>query len=367
MRLRLNTSNAGMDTIVIYRFGQLGDTIVAIPALAAVREHYPGHRVILLSETPAESHLPPSTVLEGTGLVDEFRTYPTLRSWHGGLAAFKTLRKLAREDVRALIYLVPSTRSRRQRLRDFLVFKLSGFTNLLGLHGFPTKAFPRTLEGHLQPVPSETDALLARLQHDHIAAPQHALSLALTTEEITAAQTWLAQHALETVRWFAICPGAKWPSKLWPLEYYREVGQRLITEHGLVPVVVGGKEDQTAAAELIAHWGCGHSAAGALRVRESAALFASAQFYLGNDTGAMHLAAAVGTPCIAIFSAQDWPGRWHPLPVAKAAHRVFRSHTECAGCRAVTCPHEVLCLRQVTPAEVFTACVEMIATLARLP
>src|SRR5207244_13352223 len=51
--------------------------------------------------------------------------------------------------------------------------------------------------------------------------------------------------------------------------------------------------------------------------------------YLGNDTGTMHLAAAVGTRCIAIFSARDHPGKWYPYG---QGHVVIRKRVTCEGC-----------------------------------
>jgi heptosyltransferase III len=356
--------------VVIYRFGQLGDSIAAIPAFEAIREHFAEHEITLLSESPATTHLSPRTILEHTGLIDHFTTYPKIHSWQSAWQTFRQLRTLAKANVSALVYLVPSSRPRKSRWRDVIFFRLCGFRTILGLQGFPENPYPRSATGELQPVPSETDALLERLLLSGIpkSAQRPHIDLKLRPEELTDAHAWLEQHGLsgpDAPRWCAVCPSAKWPSKWWPIENYETLGKQIIQELGMIPVIVGGREDQELAVRLLAHWGQGFSAAGQLGVRTSAALLSFASFYVGNDTGAMHLAAAVGTPCVAIFSAQDWPGRWNPLPVKTTPHRIFRSQVACAGCRLVHCPHQVLCLHNIHPESVFAACLEM-ANLTRI-
>jgi heptosyltransferase-3 len=353
-------------TVMVYRFGQLGDTIAAMPSLLAIRTHFTGHKITLLSEAPAASHVHPSVLLGSSKLVDEFKTYQWERGLGGALDVFKLLREYARADVAALIYLVPSTRPRMKRIRDIAVFRLCGFRNILGTRGFPRDPYPRTIDGKLLPVTSEREALLHRLKLSGILGPEHAhdeIDLLLTEGERSLPAEWLEQNGListRSSRWFAVCPGSKWPSKRWPLGNYVEVGKRLMADFNLIPVVVGGKEDIPMGETLISEWGGGFNAAGRFNVRESAALLGQALFYLGNDTGVMHLAAAVGTPCVAVFSAQDWPNRWNPLPVKSKQHRIFRTHVACAGCQNMICPNELRCLSEVDPLVVFEACAGMV-------
>ncbi|MEO8614637.1 MAG: glycosyltransferase family 9 protein [Luteolibacter sp.] len=349
--------------ILIYRFGQLGDTIAAIPAIEAIRQHFPGREIVLLSETVThETHLGPALVLGETGLVDSFATYPAVGSARGALAALSKLRSLASDGAEALIYLVPSIRPRSRRLRDLMVFRLAGFSNILGAGGFPDEITPRQADGSLSYVEHETDALLRRLAKDGMLVPPSGkarIDLRLQPAEREVAERWLSERGLESGtgrQWFAICPGSKWASKLWPTHHYAELGLRLSRDLGWTPVVVGGKEDQLLAGDLLAHWGSGFCAAGQMGVRESAALMEQAGFYVGNDTGAMHLAAAVATPCVGIFSAQDWPGRWNPYG---EIHRVLRTQVECAGCMSAECPNDVLCLRQISVETAYQACREI--------
>src|SRR5205085_2524024 len=101
-------------------------------------------------------------------------------------------------------------------------------------------------------------------------------------------------------------------------------------------------------------WGTGTSAAGLLDVRTAAAVLARCRLFVGNDTGTLHLAAAAGTPCVGVFAAQDWPGRWQPYGLG---HTVLRRPVPCEGCRLTVCTREGMrCLREITVEDVLAAC-----------
>lgn len=187
------------------------------------------------------------------------------------------------------------------------------------------------------------------------------MDLRITAEEQSRADAWwLRQGGDERAPrdWFALCAGSKWSSKQWPAQRYAEVGRRLIEKHGLVPVIFGGNEDRELGLGLITEWGRGICAAGELSIRESAALLRHARFYLGNDTGVMHLAAAAGTPCVAIFSALDWPGRWYPYG---SGHEVLRHEVPCAGCLLQHCKFSNECLTGIDVGHVEHACETVLA------
>jgi ADP-heptose:LPS heptosyltransferase len=128
----------------------------------------------------------------------------------------------------------------------------------------------------------------------------------------------------------------------------------MIEEFGIWPVVFGGAEDALVGDKLLEAWGRGYNAAGELSVRAAASALKLCVLYLGNDTGTMHLAAAVGTRCVAIFSARDWPGRWHPYGTD---HLIFRKAIECEGCGLVECvERKNECLRRISAEEVLAGC-----------
>ncbi len=349
--------------LLVYRIGQIGDTVAALPSLWVLREQFPAARIVILSEIPGKkTHLPPETVLPKTGLVDGFEKYPGGSSLKNFLPAWRQIRALSRQGYQTMVYLTPSGRTLKQRLRDRCFFRSCGIKRLLGTNGFAQELRPRQADGTLVVLPREADTLLARLAQDGLPVPpagQGRMDLCLTAaERERARQWWHANGNPATPQgWVAVCPGAKMASKLWPWERYAEIGRRLIREHGILPVVIGGAEDREVGIKLLGAWGGGLCAAGQLNVRESAALMEKSRFYLGNDTGVMHLAAAVGRPCVAIFSSQDWPGIWEPYGTG---HQILRFEVPCAGCRLAVCDQELKCLRGIEVQRVYAACLAVL-------
>ncbi|MGD9657292.1 MAG: glycosyltransferase family 9 protein [Methylocystis sp.] len=353
----------------MFRIGQLGDMIVALPALWAVRRYWSDAKLTLLCDvSPGRGYVLGSDVLGPTGLFDSVEHYAA-PSEGGRLRLF--LRRLglaARlrgQRFDALVYLAPSLRKPEQVRRDIAFFRAAGIGRIYGAGYFP----PVPVKAADQPFaegPPESDLLLARLAADGIpvASPgEGSLDLVLGDAEAAAVARWRATLGGDGGRtWVGVGPGSKMPAKRWPLERFGEVLDRLIARYDIWPVVLGGPEDRLGGEVLLARWGRGFNAAGALSVRESSMALKSCALFVGNDTGTMHLAAAAGTPCVAIFSARDWPGAWYPYGVAR---RVFRVPLECEGCYLEECAERRNeCLTRITVDEVAAGCEELLRELA---
>jgi ADP-heptose:LPS heptosyltransferase len=243
-----------------------------------------------------------------------------------------------------------------------MFFRMAGFKSILAQKGFAKNLRPKAKEGTLIRKPKEADALLERLRIDGLQVPlngQGCMDLQITHAERGKVKKWWHKKGETCAPWVAVCTGGKTNSQLWPWERYGEVMHLLIKEQGLFPIVVGGREDREIGEKLVRQWGTGLCAAGELSVRESAALMEGARFYLGNDTGVMHLAAAVGIPCVAIFSARNWPGTWEPYG---SGHKVLRFDVPCSGCSLSTCNQQLQCLSNITVQEVYRACLEVLGS-----
>ncbi len=353
--------------LLVFRIGQLGDTIVALPAMWAVRNHFSKARLTLLCDHhPHHNYVQAPELLAGAGLFDEFLLY-TVDSFRAGslirpLHQLRLLWTLRQRAFDALVYLAPSRRKPAQVERDRRFFAAAGIKPFLGLCGFPH--FPAKRAGQpLPPVPSEADLLLARLAADEIPVPppgQGCFELKLGDTEEQQVLTWLRFLPSDGSRpWVGVGPGSKMAAKRWPPERFSQVVAQLIAEHDVWPVVFGGPSDRALGDALLAEWCRGYNAAGAMPLRPSAAALKHCRLYVGNDTGTMHLAAAVGVPCAAIFSAREVPGRWYPNG---NGHRVFRSPIECEGCGLLACPERrSKCLRRITSSAVFAACTEILS------
>jgi ADP-heptose:LPS heptosyltransferase len=113
--------------------------------------------------------------------------------------------------------------------------------------------------------------------------------------------TWLA-HAELTGGFAVLNPGAHWHSKRWPVERYARVAEYLQWQHGLRSVVTWGSEQERIWADRIVQQSGGSAVRSfGTTLSELAELARAARLFVGSDTGPLHLAAAVGTPCVGLY------------------------------------------------------------------
>jgi heptosyltransferase-2 len=158
----------------------------------------------------------------------------------------------------------------------------------------------------------------------------------------------------------ALAPGAVGPSKRWPSEAYAALTRRL-TADGLAVWVLGGPDEKPLATEIAGDSGArdltGHD------LRDAILALASASVAVSNDSGLLHVAAALGTPSIGIFGPTS-PWHWAPLnPLAGVVET--KSELACRPCHKPVCRlvhHR--CMREITPEEVLTTTRSALAAAA---
>jgi ADP-heptose:LPS heptosyltransferase len=338
-------------TVLIYRLGSLGDTVVALPALRLVAEAFPhARRVMLTNYSISNKAAPMAEILAGTGLVDEYIEYKIkLRSVAELLALRDAIAKL-RPD--ALVYLA-APRGRFRALRDYLFFHLCGLRRQIGV---PLAARLQSVnalgDGTYEREASRLLRCISPLGPSNIATP-NAFDLALSAHEQALAEAWLGPAGEAPV--LALSVGTKLNIKDWGAGNWRALIGRLAGEcPGYALVLLGAaieREDSDVLARL---WsGPAINLCGDLSVRESAAVLARAVLFLGHDSGPMHLAAAAGTTCIAIFSSRNLPGEWFPYG---EGHKIFYRQMDCQGCRLDICTERAkACILSITVDEVALA------------
>lgn len=131
--------------------------------------------------------------------------------------------------------------------------------------------------------------------------------------------------------------GAGTTAKQWPAEHWRELLGRLVVELGVEVVLVGGRWDRIIAREVLGEkpWPGVADWTGRLSVMELAALLQKADVFVGADSGPAHLAAAVSTPVVVLFSGTNNPRQWRPHGRQVA---VVRHPVECSPCHRERCP-----------------------------
>jgi len=367
-RSRAARANAGgpraPSRILVYRIGQLGDTIVALPAMWAIKENFPDAKLTLLCDQhPHTNYILASGLLRDAGVFHDFLAYPVENTGTSSARrASELLKQLRERKFDTLVYLAPSARGPRRVQRDRWFFRAAGIRTFIGMTGFPRFQKRRGLTS-LVTAPRESELLLLRLRESGLRVSlQHPrFDLGLSQREEADVAHWLETQSEPDGhrRWIAVGPGSKMPAKRWPLDRYDEVVRDLIAGFDIWPVVFGGNEDREIGDGLIERWGRGYNAAGALGIRAAGVALRRCELYLGNDTGTMHLAAAAGIRCVAIFSSRERPGLWYP---AGADNRVFRSEIDCEGCGLKVCiTRDIECLRRIDSRSVIAACIDLLS------
>jgi lipopolysaccharide heptosyltransferase III len=342
-------------TILIFRIGQLGDTLASLPAIRAIRAAHPHARLVLLTDRQADPAAVTSwEVFEPAGLFDDV-CYLRVPS---RLVDFvRTSREVRRLTPVRLYYLMPMPRTRWQVARDRLFFRwLCGISDIVGLR--PPGPYPvRDGLGHLVLLQSEAARLMAWVASElpGTLATDGDWRIHPTPEHRAKPGRLLEGAGFQGQLLVAFAPGSKMQAKKWPEDRFEHVGLALLhCFPDLRLVVVGGPGEKPLGDRLCRAWGDrAINLSGALSVWESAAMLERCALYVGNDTGTMHLAASVATPCVAIFSARDNPGKWEP---AGPGHMVLRHDVPCAGCMLETCiDHDLACLKTISVDEVLAA------------
>ena len=352
--------------VLIYRLGSLGDMLIALPALRLVARAFPHAERRLLTNSPVHAKAPAAAaVLEGTGLVSGYMRYTvgTRNVWDlAGL--WWSIRRFRPEVV---VYLAAG-RGVAVARRDLKFFQLCGVKRVLGVPlveamqanfggALPGSAEARRLlEGaSLEP---EAARLVRNLQElgDAALKDPASWSLALSEPECRRADAAIGAEALRSVP-VAVSVGTKVQAKDWGRENWRALLSRVArTWPGRGLLLLGAPEESDASDFAGGGWtenggGSVVNLCGKLTPRESAAAIARASVFLGHDSGPMHLAAAVGTPLVAVFAARNIPRQWYPFGDRQEIvyHRV-----DCWGCGLETCVEQrKKCITSITVEEVY--------------
>ncbi len=144
-----------------------------------------------------------------------------------------------------------------------------------------------------------------------------------------------------------LAPGARWDTKLWPSESFGTLASLL----PMKSVIIGSAEDMERAGVVEQRAsGKAHNLAGMTTLREAVAVIRNARFVITNDSGPMHIAAALSVPTYAIFGPTS-PGLTGPYG---QGHTIIRTGDDCSPCFKRSCEH-TKCMEGVSPSQVLEA------------
>jgi heptosyltransferase-2 len=155
----------------------------------------------------------------------------------------------------------------------------------------------------------------------------------------------------------ALCPGAEYgPAKRWPIENFAVVGQAL-ADRGFQLVILGAPNDAALATQLVEYLPGARNLTGTTTLEQFMRELSRCRLIVSNDSGAMHLASALGVRTVAIFGSTE-PALTGPLGPRST---VLRHHVPCSPCFLRECPIDFACMTQIKPAMVLAAADKLLA------
>jgi len=274
--------------LLITRMSAVGDTITTLPLLCALRDHFPTANITWIVEKRA------SAVLKGHQDIDQLIVLDRL--WLTSPSRLWTVRRQLRA-LRIEIALDPQSRT-----KSALASWLSGAPVRIGCGGKHATELSPYLNNRLieSERPHVVDRTLALLRPLGIESPEVNFRVPIDDASRKTILSFIQRTHL-SCGFAVINPGAGWDSRLWPIRRYSSVARHLGRKRGLPTVVVWAGDRELAWAEQIVAGSGGHALlAPKTTMIELGALLQSARMYIGSDTGPMHMAAAVGTPCVSL-------------------------------------------------------------------
>lgn len=333
-----------MRRFLFVQLADIGDLILTTPSIASLRQAYPQAHIALLT-TPHASAILPSGLVDTTFTISKALFSPKAllkpRTWR---ALYRLGRQLHSGRYDAVIYCHHFT-LRLGMFKFRFIAWASGARQHVGLDNGRAPFLTHSLKD---------DGFGARHQAQYwldLVALLGASAAPQPAQVALAPQSPLPPHSAPTVVIHAGSGGYS-RARRWPAAHFAKVADALHEQLGARVVLVGTADDDTAAVRAHAKSPL-LDLSGQTTLPQLARLIASAQLFIGADSGVMHLAAAVGTTTLAIFGPSN-PDAWGPwAPHGRVA--IARSAPECSPCSYVR--HEIG-LREGCPAR---TCMKMVA------
>lgn len=325
------------EKILVRGVNWLGDAVMSTPALQRLRESAPNSEITLLTHVK---------------LADLFQGYPHVQkviTFQEGENAFRVARRLRQERFQMAFVFPNSTRSALEIALARIPQRVG-----YGRRWLLTRSLPKPSIRIRKRSTAEIKSLIAQTararetfppdaHHVHnylglIPAPWISPRLHVRDEEVADARNRLSNAGL----WLGLNPGAEYgPAKRWPIERFIETANRLHKKINCGWILFGGPGDAPLTAQIEAACaGPVANLAGKTTLRELCALFHCCRAVLTNDTGPMHMAAALGVPVIAPF------GSTAPELTGPPAGAVV-GNVPCAPCFRRECPIDFRCMRSI--------------------
>jgi ADP-heptose:LPS heptosyltransferase len=352
-------------SILVVKLDHLGDVLLTVPAMRRLREILPDARITALVGSWARP------LMEAERCIDEVLTYDFFEA-----SSSKSSRKLTDDDLRAIESLFTGRRfdlgidlRRESDTRQFL--RLSGATHTLGYANrndcdWLTLSIPWDDVIPVQP-PRRHVALDALRLIEMLPLSSRAdvvTDFRLRCKHDPAVDSLLAECLpAKNGLLVGLHPGAGRTIKCWPAERFARLADRLIEQLGATVILFGTRYDEAEVEGVLKH--VRHrdqmvSLAYQLTFPQFMAALPRLDFFVGNDSGPTHMAAAAGIPALGVYAATIDASQWAPLGPQAA---VIQRRMMCSPCylaKRQDCPYSVACLNDLSVEEVWEAAVRVL-------
>lgn len=340
----MQVPHAASPRLLISRMSAIGDTVLTLPVLCALRRAFPQAFIAWVVERAA------APMLHNHDCLNELIVLPRL--W------FKSPLEIWRFRSRLRALRIDATIDPQSITKTAIACWLSGARRRIGFEGHYGKEASRWLNNerlvHRQP--HITDRSLELLEPLGVQPGPAEFRIPHNAKAEATIASYLNGVRLESG--FAIVnPGARWDSKLWPSDRYVHVVRDLAGSFGLRSIAVwAGDRERAWAEEIVQAAPDATLLAPPTDLYELTALLRRARIFVGSDTGPMHTAAAVGTPCVAMYGTTrpEDCGPYGPQHIALQARYDDGSRSER---RRAT--NDAMCL--ITAEQVLAACHEILS------
>jgi heptosyltransferase-2 len=336
-----------MHRILIIAPNWIGDAVMSQPLLAAIKASYPNAAIDVLA-TPWVAPVY-RACSEVTELIEADLRHGQLQ-W--GLR--RALAAQIKKRNYASCYVLPNS------LKSALIPWLANIPVRIGYQG----ELRRFLLTETKANAPKTQRIPMVEHYANLCAPSNNLDAAIrppklnpSASALEAANTRLQAAGIQTGALVVLCPGAEYgPSKRWPASHFAELAKSILRAKPTAGIVLMGSPSDSAIGDAIISAATPNSHifnwCGSTSLDEAIAIIGMCSKMVSNDSGLMHIGAALEVPQVAIFGSSD-PN--HTPPNSSKA-KIISLHLPCSPCHQRECPlGHFNCLNQISAEQVFTA------------
>ncbi len=338
----------GYRKILVIRTDRIGDVLLSTPVIEALRRQFPKSHIGFMCRPYT------ADIVRGNPYLDEVIVYDKYGKHKGPVASWRFARELGRKGFDLALILHPTN-------RVHLISFLAGIRDRVGYDKklsflLTKKIADEKFKGEKHELDYNFDILkLIGVQKasENIIMPvsveaRNEASRILKAEGISQADKLVAMH-----------PAASCRSKMWPAKRFIETANQLHKAYNIKLLLISSEKDRRLLDKMLLRLRPQTKILSGLGLKVLAAILKQCRLLISNDSGPVHIAAAVGTPAVVIFGRSQkglGPKRWGPVG---RKNRILHKPPDCLECLAHKCKNNFKCLEAVNVEDVINAAREI--------